>query len=270
MARGKKSGIPLSKVINPAIEEGIESIIEEHPRLEGFEEFLSSKIDKRRLLKDFEFLKEKAEEKGLRGKKAIEYIYEELADYISSAQAFNREGKNVIIGNNLEEKARGWLGEWIRNLFHKPRFDGERYLDRVIGAASDLNLLLQSGDYEKRMPELVESVRTLNDFKFLNPSLDSFRSRGIIDEQKYKFLKEKVYSAAKEHGGGMIKGVENYIEKLAAAILGTLGLGLVLLSSTKITGMAVGNLSKLSLGIIGAFLILFSLILLFKKSKKKI
>lgn len=264
--------------INNAIIEGIDSIIEKHPRFEGFEEYLSKHIDKKKIRENLQYLGNKVKKLRLNKERKNEYIFKEIADYISSGEAFDKRGKSIILKKGLERKTglRNYLQfpglqEMFPFIKFKPKFEGEKYMDKTMEAFNDLYTLFKSGDYARRMPELTESIETLYDFRFLNPAVDLLKEYGMINERKYNFLKKKIYSQAKEAPKKIVEGIEKYVvpQKVAASILGIFGIALIAVSS-KITGAVVGVSNETISCIVGVCMIIGSLLLIFKLSKKKI
>jgi hypothetical protein len=248
--------------LEEAINEGIGSIISEHPRFSGMEAYLLKHIDKKKLRESLSSLK---------GEKLDEYqVYQEIADYVSSGEAFDDKGKKIILKSSLEGKAEG--KGLLRKLFRKPKFDGEKYLDETMEAFGDLYALFQSGEYAQRMPELTESVGTLYDLRFLNPAIDVLRQNGMIDDKKYGFLKKEVYAKAKDAQKRVVGGVENYLtpEKVAASIFAGIGIFMAL-ASTRVTGAVVGvENSNPAFGLLGLGLIAVSAVIFVFSSRKRV
>ena len=224
--------------LEQAILEGVNSILKEHPRFAGFEEYFLKHIDRKKIRDNINDLKEKT--KGMRGNEMQSFIYQEIADYVSSGEAFDEKGKNVILKNSLEGKAGGRT--LLQKLFRKPKFDGEKYLDETMEAFGDLYSLFKTGNYAQRMPALTKSIETLYDLRFLNPAIDILKQNGMIDDKKYNFLKKEVYAKAKESSENVVGGIEKYFtpQKVAASIFAGVGLGILFFSS-KVTGAVIGT-----------------------------
>ena len=257
--------------LEQAILEGVNSILKEHPRFAGFEEYFLKHIDKKRVNGTIEELRKKLQSTGLKGDNLNYQLYNEIADYVSSGEAFDKKGKNVILKNSLEGKTDGRT--LLQKLFRKPKFDGEKYLDETMEAFGDLYSLFKTGDYASRMPELTKSVTTLYDLRFLNPAIDILKENGMIDDKKYSFLKREVYTQAQEASKNVVGGIEKYFtpEKVAASIFGIFGISLIAMSS-KLTGAVVGVQDNISSGIIGISLVALSIFIFLtsiKKSKRR-
>jgi len=252
--------------LEEAIREGISSILKEHPRFAGFEEYFLKHIDKKKIRENISALKNKTT--GMSGYKLYSFIYQEIADYVSSGEAFDERGKNVILKNSLEGKTEGRT--LLQKLFRKPKFDGEKYLDETMEAFGDLYSLFKTGDYSTRMPELTKSVETLYDLKFLNPAIDILKENGMIDSKKYSFLKKEVYSRAQEASKNVVGGIEKYFspQKIAASILGFLGISLFAMSS-KITGAVIGARESDYYWIFGILMMIISVFILLSSKNKK-
>src|SRR3989344_3151525 len=106
----KSKGIDLNKIVNSAIGEGIDAIINIHPRFSGQEELLSSYIDKKRLNeKDF---------------------VNKIAGYVASGKSFKEKGKEIILRESFEKEKHKWFSEGIA----REVLNGEKYLDKTMGA----------------------------------------------------------------------------------------------------------------------------------------
>ena len=252
--------------LEQAIVEGIDSIMKEHPRFAGFEEYFLKHIDKKKIRENINELKKT---KGLKGDRLNLFIYQEIAEYVSSGEAFDEKGKNVILKNSLEGKTDG--RNLLQKLFRKPKFNGEKYLDETMEAFGDLYSLFKTGDYAQRMPELTKSLGTLYDLRFLNPAIDILKENGMIDNKKYNFLKKEVYTKAQESSKNVVGGIEKYFvpQKVAASILGIAGIGLILASS-KVTGAVVGiQNNNLAYGIAGVISVAIAVFIFVSSGKKK-
>jgi hypothetical protein len=256
----EKKGNP----INYAVQQGIESIIGEHPKFANFQEYLLKHIDQKKIQEKFYNLYKEASNKGMNEKDAKKHIYKELTNYVASGDVIDDKGKEVILKEGLEEKT-----GFFHKIFHRTKFDGEKYLNNTMEAFHDLYALFKSGDYAKRMPELTQSVATLHDLNFLDPAVDVLKSYGLIDSKKHKFLKENIYKRVGEESEKVIGGIEKYIvpEKIAASIIGFIGVMLIVFN-LNITGAAIGNSSNITIGITGVFFIFFALLLFFRPLKR--
>lgn len=267
MAEKKKEKSNKDDYINSAIEFGIKSIINSHPRFANFQDYLMKHIDENKIKEKVYDLHEEAKEKKLIGEKAKSFISKNLANYVASGEIIDERGKEVILKNSLEEKT-----GLFHRLFSKQKFSGEKYLDNTMEAFQDLYALFKSGDYSQRMPELTESVATLHDMQFLDPAVDVLKSHGLINDKKYKFLKEKIYSKVGDEYSKVVSGIEKRIipeayQKIAASIF--LGFGAILLiSNMEITGAVIGSLKHSIKGIIGIFSMILSAVLFLSINKK--
>jgi hypothetical protein len=260
--RRKQSG----DSINSAIEQGIEAIVEEHPKFANFQDYLLKHLDKKKIQEKVYELYEEASAKKMDDKDAKRYIHNEIVDYISSGAVIDEKGKEIILKNSLEERT-----GFLHKLFHKPKFDGEKYLNNTMEAFNDLYELFKSGDYSQRMPELTKSVVTLHDLNFLDPAVDVLKSYGLIDSKKHQFLKENIYKRVEEESTKVVGGIEKYIipKKIAASIMGLVGI-MLMFSRLNMTGAVIGiDSTNTTIGIIGIFFVLFALLLFVKPSKKK-
>src|SRR3989344_6209138 len=123
----KSKGIDLNKIVNSAIGEGIDAIINIHPRFSGQEELLSSYIDKKRLNEYInESLTEAYENKKFNEKDFVNKI----AGYVASGKSFKEKGKEIILRESFEKEKHKWFSEGIA----REVLNGEKYLDKTMGA----------------------------------------------------------------------------------------------------------------------------------------
>jgi len=252
----KQKGIDFGNVVNSAIQEGVDSIIKNHPRFKDSQEFIYNHIDQKKLgemaNKAYEYISENPSEKNLKK------LYEDMAKYVASGEVLDDLGKEVVLRKGLEEKA---SSGFFKGFSARRELKGEKKLDYLITSFQDLYSLLKTGNYAERMPELAQAVSTVNDMGFLDPAVDVLKSYGLIDDRKYKALKQGIKYKTEESAKSVVSGIENYItpQKIAASILGIIGISMLVASGTGITGNIIGNLSNTTTGIIGGFLVLASL-----------
>lgn len=251
MEKEKQRKLDLGQIVNSAVEEGIDAIIERYPRFADQEELLAHYIDKKKIngyvkgvIKE---LKTYRDEK--KATKFLNEFYNELAGYVAAGEVFSEEGKEVILRESWEKRARRWFtGGAAREVLR-----GERYLDKVMASFRDLYHLFKTRDYAQRMPELAEAVATVYDMGFADAAVNVLYEKGLMNERRYKFLKNVIAERVKEGAEYTQKKLQDYIvpQKAAAVIFGILGLG-VILASNKITGAFIGtsgtNIFTLALG----------------------
>ena len=269
MPKNKKGGVDQSQIINSAIEYGIEAIVQAHPRFDR--DYILGYIDKNRLTEKLnEIYQNLRQNQGLSNEKKINYLHHELANYVASGQAFNDKGKQIILKKSLEEKAKSGF---FRGVFARRELKGEKSLDRAFEFFRDLYSLAKSGDLAQRMPEVAQAITTGYDLtKFVDPAADVLKQYGVINQGEYRKLKETIISGTKRSVYKARKGIVEYpmpYQKIAASVLGLLGLFIVFSSRIGITGNVMGSSSKISSGLIGAFLIFISLVLFLNIFRRK-
>lgn len=248
--------------VNLGIEKGINEIIKKHPRFRDKRKEIAKHLDQTRLKERVYDIYQNLETKKLSEEKRREYIVKELSDYIATGIAFDEEGKEIILLKGLEEKAKGGF---IRGYSARKMLKGEEYLDRSLGLARYLSNLMESGNYQEKMPEIAKAASTLEDMQLLDPLIKIMNYRGSLDEREYKFLQQRIYQKTMESEKNIKKGIEKYI---ASSILGVLGISLIAVSSG-VTGAVVGSSEKITGGIAGIILVIFSCVLFIISSKKK-
>ena len=257
----KKEGVD----INSAIEKGINTILKHHPRFN--QEYILKHIDPEKLKGKITEIYENIGDRKWSDKKKLKYVHKELADYVADENAFDEAGKEIISRRGLEEKAKsGFLkGFSARGVLKK----GE-YLDQAYKFSQDLSALFKKGDCAQRMPEVVEANTTVQDMVLLDPAVDSLKHYGLIKEGEYHDWKKYITKTAEEGLKNVVSGIKKYAtQPVAASLLGIFGLGLLILSGTKITGAVIGGFSNGTIGLLGGFFILVSLILFLRSFKKK-
>jgi len=264
----KGERIDLGEVVNSAVEEGVEGIIEGRPRFSGQEEFLLQHIDKKKIKtyatnigKQLQNYKDPK-----KAEKAIGKFYKDLAGYVASGELLDEKGKEIVLRASWERKARSWFGGGEA----KEVLRGEKYLDKVMGSFRDIYRLLKNPDYAQRMPELAKAAATVNDMGFIDAVVNVLYKDGLMDKHKYIFFKKAIRKRAEEGAEYTQQKIQDYImpQKAAAAILGVLGLATILTTS-KITGGAIGASKSDLFGLIAGVLLLVSGIWTwFKKMKQ--
>lgn len=246
----EKGGIDLGQIVNSAITEGIDSIIKDHPRFEGYEAFLMKQVDKKKLN---DYLGEAGEElqKKLEGyenpkdaKKELKDFYDKTAKYIP--EALTEKGKELILRNSSKKDA----GRWFFGVNARKLLKGEDYLDKTMGAFSQLYELSKSGDYAQRHPEFVQAVSTVYDMGFFDTAVNVLYQEGKMNKKKYHELKKVITERTKQGEKYVMENLEQTVspnyKKAAAIILGLIGVG-ILLSSNSITGNVIGNSTTTSI-----------------------
>jgi len=263
--RGQKK-IDLGQVINSAVSEGIEAIIESHPRFSDQEEFLASHIDKKKMN---EYLGGAIEQiQGYDNERdqmeALNKLYEETASYVASGELFTERGKETVLRNSFEKNSR----KWFRGRPSREILEGEKYLDRVMGSFKELYNLFKSGDHAQRMPELASAVSTVYDMGFTDAAVNVLYETGMMDKRKYQTFKRAIRERTKEGVEYTQGALEKYIlpQNVAASVLGFIGLG-VLFSANSITGNIIGTSTSTNVGamIFGAALLGLGVWMFFRK-----
>ncbi len=250
--------IDLGKVINSAVEEGIEAIIEHHPRFKAQEDFLVSHIDKKKLKEHVgEAIEELQEyETETQQIEAIKKLYENTAGYIASGELFTDKGKELVLRKSWERDAKKWFGGGTA----RDILSGEKYLDDVMGSFRELYSLFKSGDYAERMPELASAVATVYDMGFTDAAVNILYENGLMNKGKYKAFKRAIRERTKQGVKTTEEVLTKYFmpEKVAAGIFGIVGVGILVLSGANITGNVIGSQLNNSLGILSGVLLLIA------------
>lgn len=274
---GRRGNPKVVNYIELAVQEGLDSLMHEHPRFAQYQDYVLKHIDQGKIREKIQNIREKVKDENLSETELAYRIQKGLSSYVASGKVLDDIGKETLIGNSLEEKVSGeQSGGWgkVRNFFSsKPKFNGEKYLDKAFGAFDDLYTLMKSGDYAKRMPELAESLGTLYDLKFLDPAISVLKSRGMINKDKYNFLKENVYKKTREESDKVVGHIERYFtpQKMAASVFLLLGFA-ILVFNLRLTGAAIGLAGfsgSFVWSIVGFFMLVLSATLFLISSGKK-
>lgn len=230
--------ISLDRLVNSAVEFGIDALIKNHPRFAAQGDFLKTQIDKTRI-GDYlgEALQKIGATPGEDRDEAVKELYKETASYVASGELFTEEGKELILRKSLREEAKGWLG----GRRARRTLRGEAYLDDVMGSFRDLYNLFSSGDYAQRMPELQSAVTEIYDMGFWDAALNILYENRVMGKGEYHAAKRAIIERTKKGVEKTEQAIRKYFpaEALAASILAVLGFG-VLLTSNTITGNAIG------------------------------
>jgi|TARA_Y100000296_G_scaffold71880_1_gene87760 hypothetical protein len=266
MAKRGQKKVDLGQVINSAVSEGIEAIIESHPRFTDQGEFLASHIDRRKLsqyvgeavevIQGYDNPKDQSE--------ALKELYEDTASYVASGEFFTKRGKEAVLRNSFENDSRRLLrGRGSREIL-----EGEKYLDKVMGSFRELYNLFKSGDYAQRMPELSSAVATVYDMGFTDAAVNILYETGMMSKRGYKTFKKAIKERTKESVEFTQEALTKYLipQKAAASVLGVIGLG-VLFSANSITGNIIGTSSSTNIGamIFGVAVLGVSIWMFFRK-----
>jgi len=229
--RQRNQGVNLGQVVNSAIQEGVDAIIDKHPRFADQEELLVSHLDKNKLNK---YLSDYIEDSN--GVINLQKLTEKFTGYVASGELFNKQGKELVLRESWGKEARKWWGGSAREILK-----GEQYLDQTMASFRDLYKLFKTGDYAERMPKLAQAVSTVYDMGFADAAVNVLYENGVMNKTNYKIFKKAITERAKEGVEYTKQSLAEYLvpEKVAAVVLGILGIG-VLLSSNGFTGAVVG------------------------------
>ncbi len=261
----KKHSDPKQEIITSAINLGVGEVIRLHPRFVNSGYYILSHINSDNLSKMFDELYTFAQKNEVPKERIGEYITKGLANYIASGKALDDSGKERILRNGLEEKAtRGLFGRGSA----RRELEGDRYLDQVIGAWNKINELAKEGGSE--LPEeMTRPMQYLSRLGFAIPATEILEENGLIDKSQYSQIKENIRKGAYESHNEGLKRLEEYskYQKVAALILGVIGVSLLLASGLNLTGGVIGTAvgKNILLSLIGTVSFLASLVLLIKK-----
>ena len=96
--------ITVKDIINSAINKGFSELLNNHPRIKNYEDILYEHIDWERLSEKEKEIYENLSDKGYLSQEDIQYIHEEMKNYVASSLAFDPLGQSLTVGKGLEER----------------------------------------------------------------------------------------------------------------------------------------------------------------------
>ncbi|MCL5730477.1 MAG: hypothetical protein M1165_02840, partial [Candidatus Pacearchaeota archaeon] len=255
-------------VINAAAQAGIGEIIRQHPRFRKFGNFMAGYLDKNYLSHTFDQLYANAQANQMPPEQIESYLTNQIANQIASGGAFDSHGKEVILRRSLSAKATG--GKFLERVVARRQLEGEKYLDKALGAWNQIYTLAKEGGYN--LPaEIEEPMKYLNTIEFATPAVDILKEADLIDSRQYSRIKENIRRGFKQSHAQAVSGLEKYSTYGAAAIFGVLGISLLVASGLNLTGGVIGSAlgKNLLTGVIGSILVISALALLLKKPRKR-
>jgi len=257
---------PKQEIIGSAVNIGVGEIIKLHPRFINSGHYIANHLNSQSLNEMFDKLYTTAQKNKVSKDKIGEYITIGLANYISSGGAFDHTGKETILKTSLEAKAgKGF----IRGMSARRELAGDKYLDQIISAWSEVNEIAKAGGQE--LPEeIARPMQYLSRLGFAIPAAEILEENGLISRHQYSQIKDNIKKGAYESHREATQRLEGYsrYQKAAALIIGFLGLGIIAFSSG-ITGAVIGAPVKFAGGFSGIVLVIISCILLMISSNKR-
>jgi hypothetical protein len=260
---------PEQDPIGMAVQSGFQNLIKRHPAFGRSPNLVQNYLDRNALRKEIFKISSDAKEQNLDDEEAMDYIQSGIQNYVGSGQALNEEGKSIILGQykNPSKKDLSAL-------------HGDEYISGVASAFRSLYDLMSSNkSYAEKMPEAYASLQKLDEAHFLNASVNMLRHEGLLDEATAKDIKTNLEHRARTEAEKVVNSIKSHAtledkvqEKVAASIIGIVGLGAVVSSGMNLTGRAIGDAGSATVfGIVGSVLFIISLLMLvdsFKESSK--
>lgn len=207
--RGKQEGIDLNSIIQSAAQEAFTIIKEDHPRFKLNSSLLGRHLKTNELTRAAREIYRHGEDEHYSGNDLANYVHEQLKNYVASGQAFDEEGKEIILRQGLRHRAeqKGFLGR----LFARRQLKSEEKIDQGVNAFTDLYEMFQQGNYKEQMPELQKPLEKLNRVGFLDPALDVLKEYNLIKSGQYRSLKKEAERTVKSESSKFVKGIESYL-----------------------------------------------------------
>lgn len=269
---GKKKGDPqnvTSHIVNSAVETGIDYITKQNPRLNR--ESLLENINQNALYREAERIIQSPEFGQIQdGQEKSQYLHQNLVSFIGEGGAFSSALRDALGGlverrKGLEDRADHWYGFKARKNLGQEKDRDNTYL-----AAREI--LGTMGPEESRMmPDLAKAAYAVTAAGANESYIQIARNRGILGEKDYdaamKATGETIDSGKEAIAVNVVKYSGAQTERIAATVLGGLGLVFVIASGIGITGNVIGTGDNTTGGLLGAFLLIMGLIVFLTRRK---
>ena len=249
----------LDKTIRPASEFAIKTIAEDYPAFASSAPYIASHIDQNRVMDKFYELYGQVKDSKKDRKDKEKFIFNGIANYIASGEAFDEQGNEIIFGKGLNEKT-GFFHRMIK----RQRLKGERELNSKMRMMNEVYNLVTSNpeEYSKLAPGVMKRAVYLKRANLMQPLAKILKSHGNMSEREIRNFYRDVNAYAKENipemkeemnsylrieknegNSGGQKGNASKLESMAqaAAILSFFGFGLVLARLPGITGSVINS-----------------------------
>jgi len=269
----EKKEVSISHLINSAANEGFELLFQNHPKFRESRELFSKNLDKEKLEeREREIYKQIQYRQDWPNEKKIKYIKDEMRNYVASGLAFNQLGQSLLMNKGLEGKIEENLWDKTKEFF-SGQSESEKTLQESLNTFEDLYALTKSGNFSE-MPEVQESIIKGKSAGAVYMAANVLKYNKKIDDSDYRYLTRQAKKTAEREIDKTKLGLEKYVtpekyQKVIAFMLGIIGLLIVLLPGTKITGNVTSSLlNNTASGIAGVLFLIASLALYMKSSKK--
>jgi len=245
-----------------AVQYGIHKLVQTRPRLRGLERTLLKHIDQKQLIQEIKGISEYIEKRGSKWspEQRTQFFEDKLASYTLSGKILDEKGQMYILKT---KRAKGISWSESREMRK-----GEEYADMAVGTVEYIGDALASGAYNDN--KLANGVQTLKKINFWYSGVDFLFMQGALDATKYKRLKRAYKARMQQEYELIINQVEEAARgtKVAASILGFLGVGTILLSGANLTGNVVGTIgtpAESALGVLVGLVLIAGSFLFFRK-----
>jgi hypothetical protein len=281
----KKEGQPSEGELQQhAIQAGLRQLIYSNPGLKKYSVLMMNNIDYEKINDFMGYKVKELQESNMNETDAKKILYKELANYAASGKIL----KDTVVQTLFDKGQEGGLDksllEKIVGFFKPNKFEGTEYFQKATNAYSDMyDILSQDEVAQKSIPELVKAAKAMKMYGFLDVALKNFKAHKVMDDKTYKMLSKDLYDTTNMRLKKGVKGLEAHIlkekeelekeekekeaQKIAASVIGFLGV-LLIIFNMRITGAVIGGDSVITGGIVGVFMLLFSLLLYFRPLKR--
>jgi hypothetical protein len=267
-----------------AIKAGMQNLIRSNPGLRDYAVLMMNNIDYNKIDNFVKESEEKYKTDNLSYEEKNNSIYNGIANYVASGGALKNKAIQTLFDKSKEGKLDRSILEKIVNFFKPNKFEGTEYFEKATNAYSDMyDILSQNELAQKKLPKLAKAAEAMKMYGFLDVALKNFKAHGMMNDKEYKMLSQIHYQNTAIRAEKGKKSLESYIIKekedlekeekektaqtVAASIIGFIGVLLVLFN-LRITGAVIGGDNPVTIGIVGVFMLLFSLLLYFRPLKR--
>jgi hypothetical protein len=247
------SGLDLQELLEQGVKLGVRAITKQYSVFRGFETKLLNYVDSDAV---YEFALERLKDLDFSNlKNAQDHVNDvrgEIARKIQSGYFLDNRGKEFVLRTSLKNQ-RGYFGS-------------NNDLGKIFDTFHELHELALSSDYTPR--ELQGHLAKMQDLNYAHVAANILYSEKLLNRDDYERITKNVGVSAR----GTYKSLKESLEKIAspeqkiaAAVIGLIGVIVFFVSSSSITGNITGFrfITNLPVVIFSIFSIIFSIYLFY-------
>jgi len=260
----------VNRAVNSAVEYFMGKVMQQNPMINH--DNIPNYIDSRKIGAFANQLRCSDELAEMDEQDKYEAIVNGIMGFLGSREGLTPMGRAIISRGGLEAR----VGKESPG---KRTWKGEQGRDYAIQAAKDIYNAMDKTERELA-PDYIETLAGMAKQGIAAKSAHIYQEYGLISPETHEAIMDERTQRIGEGVEKMVGMTKSYVVgeqdtspssyKAAAAVIGLVGIGIILASETLTTGNVIGGgVSVLGSGIIGAAMILTSLIFLLKRNKKK-